>query len=116
MRYLLVLLLLAVPCFAEHTETENAITGTTVFGYEGIATSFEIATNSADIQYKIQYKTGTWQDFEPSSGDDLWTVFAGFSDYRAYPTVRNLYSTADTDSTRLLVTPEASTDVTVRMK
>ena len=111
-----ILILFAVPCFAEYSMTIDALNGTDAFGDAGIKTNFEVITKAADVSWKIQYKVNdVWTDFEPKTGDDLWTIFAFIVDSRSYPSVHNLYTPSEVDSTRVLATTDSASDVTVRM-
>ena len=86
--------------------------GATVFGFAGKRTSFEVCTNGADIAFKIQYKVDstTWTDFQPDAGggSDTYPLFSGDCWSNVFPR----YASA-ADSTRVLVTPVATTDVLV---
>lgn len=110
---LVMLIAFMAECAAVKTATISEIT---VFGFQGQRSISEVATKSADVTYKFQQLiSGTWTDVEPSSDspDDTFTVFAGMSDKWALPTAP--FST-QADSSRVIVTPESATDVTVRVQ
>ncbi len=100
-------------CAAVKTATISEIT---VFGFTGQRSISEVATKSADVTYKVQHLiSDTWTDVEPdgTSVDDVFTVFAGMSDRWNVPIAP--FATV-ADSTRVIVTPESATDVTVRVQ
>jgi hypothetical protein len=89
--------------------------GYTVFAFPGIKQEIELKPRDADANYKIQYLIGgSWTDWEPETGSpkDYFTVFAGDSDRYAW----SYFGSSVVDSTRVLIEPESTTDITVRVR
>jgi len=96
----------------KHSE-DVASGGATVFGFAGERVNFECYTDAADCIFKVQHRIATtWTDFQPAdtSPSDTVRLFAGVPWARYFG--RTGYATA-ADSTRMLVTPDATTDVQV---
>lgn len=111
----LAVLLAALPASADDYSHAEDITsgGATVFGFAGQRINFEVYSDAADCVFKVQHRlSGAWTDFQPAdtSPDDDIRLFAGVPWSRMFP--RANYATA-ADSTRVLVTPDATTDVQV---
>lgn len=107
---LVVVVAVVASCMDVDTET---ISGATVFGFAGQKSTVEVATEDATVTYKVQYQIGgSWSDIWPSdsSPDDVLTVFSGMSDRWTWS-----YGGTAPDSTRVIVTPDSATDVTVRV-
>lgn len=110
---LVLLVAMIAECAAVKTATISEIT---VFGFAGQRSISEVATKDADVTYKVQHRiSGTWTDIEPdgTSPDDVFTVFSGMSDRWSVPIAP---FAVVADSTRVIVTPESATDVTVRVQ
>lgn len=112
---LAVLLIAGAAYAAEYDHQENiASGGASVFLFAGERINFEAYSDAADCVLKIQHRIATvWTDFQPSDGssDDTLRLFAGVPWAENYNITRY---TVRADSTRVLVTPDATTDVQVR--
>ena len=115
--FLVVLVLcLGIALVAECASVDtHTISGATVFGFEGAKQMVEVATEDATVTYEIEYLiSGSWADLFPDSTSPagVFTVFAGMSDRWSW----TYGGSVTPDSTRVIVTPAAATDVTVRMQ